>query len=117
MDIEGNFWWLVSDLYFLLFRMIKVWLKLGFCFFQGDFEGFYIRCDGLVFGELGGVMCFVQVDFFMFDFMGVMGYEVSFVQFGFQGFVVFDQCVGDVQVDCIGLVGGVVVSGGDYDVE
>lgn len=53
----------------------------------------------------------------MFDFMGVMGYEVGFVQFGFQGFVVFDQSMGDVQMDCIGLVGGVVVSGGDQDVE
>lgn len=71
----------------------------------------------LVFGELCGVMCFVQIDFFVFDFVGVMSDEIGFVQWLFQGFVVFDQSVGDVQVDCIGLVGDVVVGDGDFDVE
>lgn len=70
-----------------------------------------------MFGELWMMMCFVQIDFFMFNLMSVMSNEVSFMQFRMQGFVVFYQSVGDIVMDCISLIRDIIIFNGDVQVQ
>lgn len=70
-----------------------------------------------MFGELWMMMCFMQIDFFMFNLMSVMSNEVSFMQFRMQGFVVFYQSVGDIVMDCISLIRDIIIFNGDVQVQ
>lgn len=70
-----------------------------------------------MFGELWTTMCFMQIDFFMFNLMSVMSNEVSFMQFRMQGFVVFYQSVGDIVMDCISLIRDIIIFNGDVQVQ
>lgn len=63
------------------------------------------------------MMCFMQVDFFMFNLMSVMSNEVSFMQFVMQGFVVFYQSVGDIVMDCISLIRDIIIFNSDVQIQ
>lgn len=70
-----------------------------------------------MFGELEGMMCFVFIEFFMFNDMGVMCQEVSGFQSVMQGWFIKLQSFRDIVFNCICLVGQIVVFNGCVNVK